>query len=245
MNAHNTVEKMQAMRMKTMAELYHQSVNDNLYDDLSTDEFMAMLVDSEWEERERRKIANLIKRASFKIQARATDIDYQSPRGLDKTMVQRLLSLNFIKNAENVIITGPTGVGKSYLGQAIGNQACQMLIKTRYFIAARFFDAAKLAKLDGSWPKLLGQLQKADLLILDDFGLHSMDQKDRQFLFDVIEQRHQVTSTIMCSQLPVSDWHSIIGEGTIADAILDRMVYSSHRVEIVGDTLRKKQRLKQ
>ncbi len=245
MNPHNTLEKMRAMRMKTMAELYHQSVQANLYNDLSTDEFMAMLVDSEWEERERRKIANLINRAGFKAQARATDIDYHSSRGLDKTMMQRLLSLNFIKNAENLIITGPAGIGKSHLGQAIGNQACQMLIKTRYFASARFFDAAKLAKLDGSWPKLLSQLQKTELLILDDFGLHALDQKDRQFLFDVIEQRHQATSTIICSQLPIGDWHPIIGDGTIADAILDRLIYSSHRLELHGDTLRKNQKLKQ
>ncbi|MFU8832101.1 MAG: ATP-binding protein, partial [Wenzhouxiangella sp.] len=125
----------------------------------------------------------------------------------------------------------------------IGNLACQMLVKTRYFITARFFDAAKLAKLDGSWPKLLGQLQKTDLLILDDFGLHTIDHKDRQFLLDVIEQRHQLASTIMCSQIPVSEWHTLIGEGTIADAILDRLVYSSHRVELKGDSLRKKQNL--
>lgn len=243
MNTHNTIEKMRAMRMKTMAEIYHRSIHEHHYKDLGTDEFMAMLVDSEWEERQRSKITNLIKRAGFRIQARASDIDYQSSRNLDKTMLQRLLTLNFIKNTENIIITGPTGVGKSYLGQAIGNLACQMLVKTRYFITARFFDAAKLAKLDGSWPKLLGQLQKTDLLILDDFGLHTIDHKDRQFLLDVIEQRHQLASTILCSQIPVSEWHTVIGEGTIADAILDRLVYSSHRVELKGDSLRKKQSL--
>ena len=139
-----------------------------------------------------------------------------------------------------ILITGPTGTGKSWLGQAIGRQACLMLFKTRYFVTARFFDEAKLAKLDGSWPKLLKTLHKTDLLILDDFGLHPMDPADRQLLLDVIETRHQTASTILCSQIPVSGWHKLIGEGTIADAILDRVVYSSHRIELKGESLRKK-----
>lgn len=245
MNSHNTLDKMRAMRMKTMAELYHRTMSENLFGELSTDELMTTLIDAEWEERQRRKIANLIKRAAFKQQACASNIDYHPQRGLDKTSVQRLLSLRFLKNTENLIITGATGVGKSYLGQAIGNQACQMLYKVRYFVTARFFDHAKLAQLEGTYPKLLKQLHNADLLILDDFGLHSMDQTDRQLLLDVIEQRYNTTSTMICSQIPVSGWHKLIGEGTIADAILDRIVYSSHRIELQGESMRKKQRLNQ
>ena len=243
MNPNNTVEKMQSMRMKTMADLYRRSLTENLYSELSIDDFMAMLIDSEWEDRQRKKIANLIKRANFKMQACLTDIDYHPDRGLDKTLVQRLAELNFIKNAENVILTGATGVGKSYLAQAIGNMACQMLYKTRYFITGRFFDAAKLARLDGTYGKMMGQLEKTDLLILDDFGLHSMDQANRQVLLDIIEQRHGLKSTVIASQIPVSEWHGLIGEGTIADAILDRLVYSSHRIDLKGESLRKKQRL--
>jgi DNA replication protein DnaC len=243
MNPHNTLEKMRAMRLKTMAELYQQSLKGTLYNELSIDEVMASLIDAEWEDRQQRKIAGLIKRAGFRQQAAATDIDYHPERRLDKTMMGRLLSLSFVKNAENLIITGPTGTGKSWLGQAIGHQACLMMRKTRYFVTARFFDAAKLAKLDGSWPNLLKQLSKTDLLILDDFGLHPMDPADRQLLMDLIEIRHSNASTILCSQIPVSGWHKLIGEGTIADAILDRVVYSSHRIELKGESLRKKQRL--
>jgi DNA replication protein DnaC len=243
MNPHNTLEKMRAMRLPAMAELYHQSLDRNLYNELSLDEVMATLIDAEWEDRQQRKIAGLIKRADFRQQAAATDIDYHPDRGLDKTIMGRLLSLNFIRRAENLIITGPTGTGKSWLGQAIGRQACLMGLKTRYFVTARFFDEAKLAKLDGSWPKLLKKLCKTDLLILDDFGLHPMDPADRQLLMDLIETRHQESSTILCSQIPVSGWHKLIGEGTIADAILDRVVYSSHRLELSGESLRKKQRL--
>lgn len=243
MNPHNTLEKMRSMRLKTMAELYQQSLTSNTYHALSLDEVMAIFIDAEWEDRQQRKIAGLIKRAGFRQQAAATDIDYHPDRGIDRTMIGRLLSLNFVKKAENLIITGPTGTGKSWLGQAIGRQGCLMQLKTRYFITVRFFDAAKLAKLDGSWPKFLKQLYKTDLLILDDFGLHPMDPTDRQLLMDLIEARHATASTILCSQIPVSGWHQLIGEGTIADAILDRVVYSSHRIQLKGESLRKKQRL--
>jgi DNA replication protein DnaC len=243
MNPHNTLEKMRLMQLTTMARLYHQNLSEKLYQELSLDDFLSLLVDQEWEERQRTKINNLIRAAGFRSSVSAHDIDYQGQRNLDKTLMQRLLSLGFLKNRENIIITGSTGVGKSYLGQVLGHQSCQMLYKTRYFITARFFDEAKLARLDGSYLKFIRKLQKLPLLILDDFGLHSMDQTDRQILLDLIEERHQKASTIFCSQIPVSKWHSLIGEGTIADAILDRIVYSSHRIELKGESLRKKHSL--
>lgn len=243
MNPHNTLEKMRLMQLSTMARLYHQNLSEKLYQELNLDDFLSLLIDQEWEERQRTKINNLIRAASFRSNASAHDIDYQGQRSLDKTLMQRLLSLGFVKNKENIIITGSTGVGKSYLGQVLGHQACQMLYKTRYFITARFFDEAKLARLDGSYLKFIRKLQKLPLLILDDFGLHAMDQTDRQILLDLIEERHQKASTIFCSQIPVSKWHSLIGEGTIADAILDRVVYSSHRIELKGESLRKNQSL--
>lgn len=243
MNPQQTVEKMQAMRMKTMAGLYHQAVSENAYSDMGFDEFMAMLIDHEWEARQQRRITNLISKAGLKASASPHDIDYTSRRGLDKKQFQRLLSLQFVKNGESLIITGSTGVGKSYLAQALGYQACHMLMKTRYFVTARLFDQAKLARVEGGWLKLLKQLRKTDLLILDDFGLHHMDQNDRQCLLDLIEERHEQASTIICSQIPVSGWHQIIGEDTVADAILDRITHSSHRIELEGESLRKQKTL--
>lgn len=134
---------------------------------------------------------------------------------------------------------------KSWMGQAIGHQACLMLRKARYFITTRFFEATKMAKLNGSWEKLLFQISKADLLILDDLGLHPMDSADRNLLMDLIEAHHGDASTIICSQIPINGWHQLIGEGTIADAILDRAINSSHRIELKGESQRKKHRLNQ
>lgn len=243
MNEHNTVEKMRRMRMGAMAALYHRSLTENLYQGYSLDDFLSLLIDTEWESRESRNIEALIQRAGFKQATSATNIDYQVQRNLDRTTLERLMSLNFISRKENIIVTGPTGCGKSHISQAIGVKACQLLHKTMYSNAARFFDMAKLAKLDGSYHKLIKKLQRTDLLILDDFGLVNMDQHARNVLLDVIEERHEKSSTIIATQIPVSKWHGLIGENTIADAVLDRIVFSSHRIELEGESLRKKKQL--
>ncbi len=243
MNEHNTVEKMRRMRMNAMATLYHRSLTEHLYQDYSFDDLLALLIDTEWESRQSRNIENLIRMAGFKEAASSADIDYKTNRNLDKTGFERLLSLNFITNKENLIITGPTGSGKSFLAQSIGVKSCQLLHKTVYYNSSRFFDLAKLAKLDGSYPKLIKRIQRAALFILDDFGLTAIDQAARNVLLDVIEERYDKSSTIIATQIPVAKWHGLIGENTIADAILDRIVFSSHRVELNGESLRKKKQL--
>ena len=240
MNNQSTIEKMKQMRLSGMAEMHYNNLQSANYQDYTTDQYLALLIDQEWEFRQKRKINSLIAKANFKCQASIRDIDYTHPRNLDQNLFERLVSLDFIKKNENIIITGPTGSGKSYLAQALGMHACQMLHKTLYFNTARLMDQVKLAKLQGDYLAFLKKVQTTSLLILDDFGLTAIDQLQRQALLDIVEHKYDAASIIFTSQIPVKDWHALIGENTIADAILDRIVYSSHRVELNGESMRKK-----
>lgn len=239
MNNNQTIEKLKQMRLGAMAQLHLQHVKNNQLNDITADEYLALLTDHEWEDRENRKIERLFKQANFRQKASLAEINYTSSRNLDKNMFVRLGSLDFIARKENVILTGASGVGKSYLAQALGHQACLMGYKTIYSNTARLFKKFKLSKVDGTYLKELNKLLKADLLILDDFGLQAFDNHARETLMDIIDDRYNKTSTILSSQIPVSAWYDIIGEGTIADAILDRIVNSSHRIDLKGESLRK------
>ena len=239
MNNHSTIEKMKQMRLTGMAEAYYNNLQAANYQDYTIDQYLAMLIDFEWEFRQERKTNGLIAKAKFKHQASIRDIDYNHPRNLDQNLFERLASLDFIKRNENVIITGPTGSGKSYLAQALGMHACHMIHKTLYYNTARLMDEIKLSKLQGDYLKFLKKIQNFELLILDDFGLTAIDQVQRQALLDIVEHKYDNASIIFTSQIPVKEWHGLIGDDTIADAILDRIVYSSHRVELDGDSMRK------
>jgi len=239
MNKNQTIEKMKSMRLNAMASMYGHHLQNNLHNDSTPDEYISLLTDHEWEDRENRKIQRLLKQAAFRQNATIVDVDYASLRNLDKNMFKRLSALDFISKKENLILTGASGVGKSYLAQALGHQACIMGLKTQYYITARLFNRLKLAKVDGTYDKELKKLMKLDLLILDDFGLQAFDIHAREALMDIIEDRFSNHSTIVSSQIPVSTWYDIIGEGTIADAILDRLVNSSHRIDLKGESLRK------
>jgi DNA replication protein DnaC len=239
MNKNQTIEKMKSMRLNAMASMYGHHLQNNLHNDSTPDEYISLLTDHEWEDRENKKIQRLLKQAAFRQNATIVDIDYSSVRNLDKNMFKRLSALDFISKKENLILTGASGVGKSYLAQALGHQACIMGLKTQYYITARLFNRLKLAKVDGTYNKELKKLMKMDLLILDDFGLQAFDIHAREALMDIIEDRFRNHSTIVSSQIPVSTWYDIIGEGTIADAILDRLVNSSHRIDLRGESLRK------
>jgi len=230
---------MKQMRLGGMAGMHYTNTNSNINMEYTIDQYVAMLVDQEWEDRQNRKIKNLIKNARFRYPATVQDIDYTANRQLDKNTFERLALLNFVRGRENVIITGATGTGKSYLAQALGNQACLMLFKTLYYNTARLMDHLKLARLEGSYTRQLMKIEKTDLLILDDFGLSAFDNPSRQALMDIIESKYDRSSIIIGSQIPISGWHEIIGEGTIADAILDRIVHSSHRIQLKGESLRK------
>ncbi len=239
MNNHNTIDKMKQMRLTAMAEMHYTNMDNNINQQYTNDQYVTMLVDQEWENKQNNKIKNLIKKANFRYPTSIQDIDYNSNRNLDRNIFERLALLNFMKNNENIIITGATGTGKSYLAQALGNQSCMMLNKTLYFNTSRLMDYLKLTRLEGTYTKNLLNIEKADLLILDDFGLAIFDNQSRQTLMDIFESKYDRSSIIVASQIPVSGWHEIIGEGTIADAILDRIVHSSHRIELQGESLRK------
>lgn len=239
MNNNQTIEKLQQMRLGAMASLHQQHIKDNRIESVTADEYLALLTDHEWELRQNRKIERLIKQASFREKASLAEVNYTHNRSLDKNMFARLGTLDFIKRKENIILVGASGVGKSYLAQALGYQACLMENKVLYTNTARLFNSLKLCKMDGTYLKELKKLMRCDLLILDDFGLQSFDNVAREVLMDIIEERYNEKSTIISSQIPVSTWHQIIGEGTIADAVLDRIVNSSHRIELDGESLRK------
>jgi len=243
MNQHLTIEKMKLMRLKGMAQTHHQNLQDQLYADYTLDQYTSLLIEQEWEHRQNRKITNLLKSASFRTNAALENVDYTTNRGLDKNTFERLASLQFIKQKENIIINGATGTGKSYLAQSLGRLACKQLFRTKYFTTSRLMDEVKIARLQGTYFKMIKAIQKADLLILEDFGLQAFDQSARQTLMDIVEYRYDQGSTIITSQIPVNQWHSLIGEGTIADAILDRIVHSSHRIQLTGSSLRRKKKL--
>jgi len=239
MNNQNTIEKMKQMRLSGMAQMHYTNITNNINMDYTIDQYITMLVDQEWENRQNKKIQNLTKAARFRYPATIRDIDYSANRQLDKNTFERLALLDFVRNHENLIITGATGTGKSYLAQALGHQACIMLIKTLYFNTTRLMSHLKLSRLEGTYSKNIANLEKADLLILDDFGLNAFDNQDRQALMDIVETKHDRSSLIISTQIPVSGWHELIGEPTIADAILDRIVHSSHRIQLKGESMRK------
>ncbi|HET8861053.1 IS21-like element helper ATPase IstB [Marivirga sp.] len=239
MNNNQTVEKLKQMRLTAMAELHLQHVKNNKFTDITPDEYMALMADHEWEDRENKKITRLLKQAGFRQKASVAEVSYTEARNLDKNMFSRLATLDFITKKENIILTGASGVGKSYLAQALGNQACLMGYRVYYTNTARLLSMLKLSKVDGTYLRELKKLLKVDLLIMDDFGLQAFDTHAREALMDIIDDRFNQKSTIVSSQIPVSAWYDIIGEGTIADAILDRLVNSSHRIDLKGESLRK------
>ena len=243
MNQQLTIEKMKSMRLLGMAQTHFTNLQDNLYQDYTLDQYIALLVEQEWEYRENRKMKNLLKKAKFRADADISNIDFTSDRGLDKNVFNRLASLDFLAKHENIIITGPTGTGKSYLAQAVGRQACIYLNKTRYYTAAKLIDEINLAKLQGTYHRLIKGIQNTKLLIIDDFGINPFDQNSRQALMDIVDYKYDRSSLIITSQIPVKNWHELLGEGTIADAILDRIIHSSHRINLQGESLRKKRKI--
>ncbi|MCX2485266.1 IS21-like element helper ATPase IstB [Pedobacter sp. MR2016-24] len=198
-----------------------------------------MVVDAEWQDRSNKKVERLTQSAAFRYLSHLSEINYQAARDLHKELLTRLSSCQFVQQKENVLITGPTGVGKSFIASALGHQACSMGFKVAYYNTAKLFTRLNSAKADNSLYREIAGIEKQDLLILDDFGLQNLDKNQRDLLMEIIEDGHNKKATIIASQLPVSTWYEVIGEGTIADAILDRLVHGAHRISLSGESLRK------
>jgi DNA replication protein DnaC len=235
-----TLDKLRSMRLLGMHGAFKTSLETNTTETLTADEMATLLTNSEWDDRQNRSIDRGMKNARFRYKATIEQLDYNTERGMDKNTIHRLAEADFIKRSENILITGPTGTGKSFLASAIGHQACQLGFKVLYISTSKLFAQLKMAKADGSSVRELARIERQDLLILDDFGLQPFDAPSRASLMEVMEDRHGKRSTIITSQLPVKQWYDIIGEKTVADAILDRLVHDTQRIELWGESLRKK-----
>lgn len=235
-----TLIKMKKMRLHGMHSNFSTMLQSNVTEQLTSDEFIAQLIQSEWDDRRHRSIERGTKNARFRYHASIEQIDFASSRGIDKNQIHRLAECIFIKQKENLLITGSTGTGKSFLASAIGHQACMMGMKVLYASCSKLFAQLKMSKADGSALNEFAKIEKQDVLILDDFCLQPFDAQTRSLLMEIIEDRHGKRSTIVTAQLPVAAWHDVIGEQTVADAILDRLVHGAHRIELKGESLRKK-----
>lgn len=235
-----TLDKMKSMKFLGMARAFTTSLESGQMAGWTADEVVTHLVDAEWDERHNRSIERGLKNAKFRYKAALEDVQYNKERNIDKNLIMRLAECSFIDKHENVLITGSTGIGKSFIASALGHHACAEGYRVMYHNTAKLFGKLKMAKADGSYIKELGKIERQHLLILDDFGIQPFDGPNRAALMEMIEDRHGKKSTIITSQVPVSKWYDVIGENTVADAILDRIIHQAHRLELKGESLRKK-----
>jgi len=238
MLTNHTLDQLRVLKLTGMADAYAYQLEQPSMHELAFNERFAVLVDRETTHRENRRLTRLLQLAHLKQSACVEDIDYKHRRGLDRSQMSALATCDWIRAHHNLHITAPTGTGKSWIGCALGNQACRQGLSVRYERASRLLDSLRIARGDGSYGKRLIQLAKTDLLILDDFGLKPLAQPERHDLLEVIEDRHGTRSTLITSQLPVSSWHEYLNDPTVADALLDRLLSQSHRLELKGESMR-------
>lgn len=237
---HPTLEKLTSLRFTGMAAALDEQMQMNSLDDLGFEERLGILLDREMAVRQTRRMNTRLRKAKLRQDGCIEDINFRHPRGLDKSLVMRLAGCEWIKEHNNLIITGPTGVGKTYLACAFAQKACREGYSTLYLRMTKLFEDLALAKGDGRYLKLLASFAKADLLVLDDYGLEQLGRDQRHDLLEILEDRHGLKSTLVTSQLPIDHWHEQIGDPTLADAILDRLVHSAHKIKLNGESMRKK-----
>lgn len=234
-----TKEKLYALKLIGMLEAFDQQRSQPETHDLSFEERLGLLVDREMICRENKRLERLLRGAKLRVNACIEDIDYRHPRGLDRSRIASLASCDWIQQQLNLCLTGATGTGKTWLACAFGNQACRQGYSVRYFRLPRLFEMLRIAQGDGSYPRIMNQLAKTDLLILDDWGLQKLNVSQRNDLMEIIEDRYKLRSTLIASQLPIDHWHDYVGEATIADAILDRLLHNAQRLLLEGESMRK------
>lgn len=231
------------MRLSAMANSLKTRTNTPEHASLTHEEFVGLIVDDEWLSRENKRLKARLKTAKFKISALPEQIDYQTRRGLNKALMLELATLKWTVNRQNIVLTGPTGVGKSFVAQALGHQACLKGFGAHYVRLSKLLNELFVARADGSYNRLLGRLIKFDVLIIDDWGLTPLKEQEAQDLLDVIEERYEIKSTIVTSQLPIKNWHEFINNQTLADAILDRVVHNAYKIDLKGESMRKQKEL--
>lgn len=240
MNTNATLEQLKQLRLSGMVQVYQQQLQLPVHQQLEPHELVAQLVQQEQLYRQQEKTAYYLKLAKLRLPAIPEQVSCSAVRNFSKQQLATLLEGHYLTQGENILISGATGCGKSYLACALGYQACLLGQKTAYLSMNRFIEKITLAKLDGSYIKLLNHLERQSLIILDDFGLQPMQQEIKLALLQILEERHGKRATVITSQLPVSAWHEYINEPTIADAIMDRLTASAHRIELKGESLRRK-----
>lgn len=240
MLTHPLLDKLRQLRCQGMLESLQEQLQQPDMQSLGFEDRVSLMIDREWWFRENNRIKNRLKNASLRQTASMEDIDYDPSRGLSKAVMQTLSSCQWIRENQNILLMGPTGTGKSFIASALGHKACLEGFTVRYMRCPRLFQELAVAKGDGRYLKLIQQISKSQVLILDDWGVSPMDDGNRRDLLEILDDRHQRTSTIVTSQLPLKHWHDLIGDPTLADAILDRLIHNAHKVELKGESMRKK-----
>jgi DNA replication protein DnaC len=239
-----TIDQLQALKLSAMATAWTEQQQNAELTALGFDERFSLLVDAEWLARENKRLARALQEAKLKLPHACIEaIDYPARRELDKAVIRQLATCRWVQEHQAVLVTGPTGTGKSFIACALAQQACRKGYRAFYRRASRLFDDLRLARADGTYGRLLGKLARMDVLVLDDWGLAPVHDQERRDLLEILEDRYGTRSTIVTSQLPPTQWHDHIGEPTLADAICDRLLHNAHRLVVKGPSRRKEAKL--